>query len=283
MRPATDGVWELRLFKKKKGSQARRNARRWLLQARKYALLTALAGLVGGGAFEIWHAHALQKGEKWLVAGALARSAHAGFVVRDIVVTGHRNTPNATLLASLGVKAGMPLFAVNIAAAEQSLLGVSWIKSAIVSRRLPDTIVVALQERTPVALWQHDGTISLINKDGIVLKTDNLEKWQNLPLVVGKGAETSVAELLTTLNAVPGIASQLVAAVRIGDRRWNLRLKNDITVKLPEQDMELALSRLAQMQKRKNILGRSIASIDMRQPRKIMVTPLTDDKTKTSI
>ena len=70
--------------------------------------------------------------------------------------------------------------------------------------------------------------------------------------------------------------------MRVGDRRWNLRLKHNITVKLPEQDMELALSRLAQMQKQKNILGRSIASIDMRQPQRVLVTP-TDDKTKTSI
>ncbi len=273
----------MRLFKKKKGSQARRNARRWLLQARKYALLTALVVLTGLGAFETWHDHALQKCGRWIVAESLAHSAHVGFIVKDIVVTGHHNTSNATLLASLGVKAGMPLFGVNIATAEQSLLNVSWIKGAVVSRRLPDTIVVAISERTPVALWQHDKTISLINKDGIVLATDNLKKWQNLPLVVGNGAENSVAELLTTLQAVPGIASQMVAAVRVGGRRWNLRLKNDITVKLPEQDMELALSRLAQMQKQKNILGRSIASIDMRLPQKVMVTPSVNDKTKTSI
>ncbi len=273
----------MRLFNKKRGSQARRNARRWLLQARKYALLTALVVLTGVGAFETWHDHAPQKAGRWIVAEALTRSARAGFIVKDIVVTGHHNTPNAILLASLGVKAGMPLFGVNIAAAEQSLLDVSWIKSAIVSRRLPNTIVVAITERTPVALWQHDKTISLINKDGIVLATDNLEKWQNLPLVVGNGAENSVSELLTTLQAVPSITSQLVAAVRVGDRRWNLHLKNDITVKLPEQDMELALSRLAQMQKQKNILGRSITGIDMRLPQRVMVTPSANDKTKTSI
>ncbi|MDE2337092.1 MAG: cell division protein FtsQ/DivIB [Alphaproteobacteria bacterium] len=273
----------MRLFKKKKGSQARRDARRWLLQARKAALLGTFVALAGAGAFETWHDHALQKCGKWAAAEALTRSARAGFVVRDIVVTGRHNTPNATLLSSLGVHAGMPVFGVDIAAAEQSLLGVSWIKDATVSRRLPDTIVVALQERTPIALWQHGETISLINKDGVVLETHDLEKWQGLPLVVGEGAENNVAELLTTLHAVPSIESQLVAAVRVGDRRWDLRLKNGITVNLPGQDMELALSRLAEMQQKKNILGRSIAGIDMRQPQRVMVTPAANDKTKTSI
>jgi len=254
-----------------------------LLQLRKFALFGVVAALVGGAGFTAWHNNTFKKCGVWLASEALTRSANAGFVVKDILVTGRKQISAEELLASLSVKQGMPIFGFNIADAEKSLSNISWVQGAVISRRLPDTIVVELQERVPVALWQHNQKIFLIDKDGVVLSANNLEPWQQLPLVVGAGVEKNVAQLLGLLQAEPSIASELVSAVRIEERRWDLHLKNDIVVKLPEQDTELALSRLAALEKQKNILGRDIASIDLRQPERVMVTPGATGKTKTSI
>lgn len=261
----------------------RRNNRLLLLQLRKVVLLGSVVALIGGAGFSAWHNDTFKKCGNWLAAEALTRSAAAGFTVKDILVTGRKQIPVEDLLASLSVKQGMPLFGVNIAEAEKSLTGIPWVDNVVISRRLPDTIVVALQERTPVALWQHQKKIFLIDKDGAVLTADNLAAWQSLPLVVGEGAEKNVTQLLGLLQAEPVIAKELTAAVRVEERRWDLRLKNNITVKLPEQDTELALSRLAALEEKKNILGRNITSIDLRQPDRIMVTPGGTEKTKTSI
>lgn len=261
----------------------RRNNRLLLLQLRKFVLLGSVAALIGGAGFSAWHNDTFKKCGSWLASEALTRSATAGFKVKDIIVTGRKQIPVENLLASLSVKQGMPIFGVNIAEAEKSLTGIPWVDNAAVSRRLPDTIVVALQERTPVALWQHQKKIFLIDKDGTVLTADNLAAWQSLPLIVGEGAEKNVTQLLGLLQAEPIIAKELTAAVRVEERRWDLRLKNNITVKLPEQDTELALSRLAAFEEKKNILGRNITSIDLRQPDRIMVTPGSTEKTKTSI
>src|SRR3546814_7790920 len=43
-------------------------------------------------------------------------------------------------------------------------------QDARVSRRLPDTLVVDIVERTPAAIWQHNGRLSLIDKKGVVLE-----------------------------------------------------------------------------------------------------------------
>ncbi len=250
---------------------------------RKCVLAASVAALVGGAVFSAWHNSAFKRCSDWVLSETLTTTANAGFKVKDILVTGRKQVPVDELLASLSIKQGMPIFSFSIAEAQKSITGLSWVKDAAISRRLPDTIVVALQERTPVALWQHQKKIFLIDKDGAVLTAGALDPWQSLPLVVGEGAEKHVTELLGLLQAEPGIAKELVSAVRVEERRWDLHLKNNITVKLPEQDTELALSRLAALEEKKNILGRDITSIDLRQPDRIMVTPGAPEKTKTSI
>jgi cell division protein FtsQ len=282
----------VKFFRKKNSAAARgsdrspsrrRNTRLLLLQLRKFALLGSVVALVSGAGFTAWHNNTFKKCGAWLASEALVHSANAGFTVKDILVTGRKQVSAAGLLASLSVKEGMPIFGFNIADAEKSLSTISWVQSAVISRRLPDTIVVELHERVPVALWQHNKKIFLIDKDGTVLSADNLGAWQQLPLVVGEGAEKHVVQLLGLLQAEPVIASDLVSAVRVEDRRWDLHLNNGIIVKLPERDTELAISRLASLEKQKNILGRNVSNIDLRQPERVMITPGAAEKTKTNI
>jgi len=254
-----------------------------MLQMRKFVLSGSVIVLVGCAGFGAWRNDTFKKCSTWVGAEALTRSANAGFVVKKILVTGRKQVSAEEILASLSVKQGMPIFGFNVSDAEKSLSNISWVSSVVISRRLPDTIAVELHERTPIALWQHQKKIFLIDENGVTLAAGSLDAWQNLPLVVGEGAEKNVTQLLGLLQAEPDIAKELVSAVRVEQRRWDLHLRNDVVVKLPEQDTELALSRLAALEKQKNILGRNIALIDLRQPERIMVTPGTAEKTKTSI
>jgi cell division protein FtsQ len=276
----------VKFFAKRKGSVAarsRRNTRLLLLQMRKFVLLGVVLAGLGGASFTAWQNKTLEKYGAWFGAEALSRSAAAGFTVKDILVTGRKHVSARELLDSLSVKQGMPIFGFDIADAEKSLSTIPWVERVLISRRLPDTIAVELHERVPVALWQRNKKISLIDKDGNVLSADNLGAWQQMPLVVGNGAEKNVTQLLGLLQAAPPIAGALVSAVRVEDRRWDLHLRNGIIVRLPEGDMELALSRLAALEKEKNVLARNIASIDLRQPERVMVTPGATEKNKTNI
>ena len=70
-------------------------------------------------------------------------------------------------------------------------------------------------------------------------------------------------------TAIRRSATQVRASILVGERRWNLRLKNGIDVRLPETDIERALETLARLDREKNLLvprhrrGRSAA----RRPR----------------
>src|SRR3546814_2784185 len=46
--------------------------------------------------------------------------------------------------------------AVDLEGVRADLMKYGWIQDARVSRRLPDTLVVDIVERTPAAIWQHN-------------------------------------------------------------------------------------------------------------------------------
>ena len=54
-------------------------------------------------------------------------------------------------------------------------------------------------------------------------------------------------------------------------RRWNLRLKNGIDVRLPDTNIEQALDTLARVDREKGLLTRDIASVDLRLPDRVTV------------
>jgi len=163
---------------------------------------------------------------------------------------------------------------------QKSLSEIVRVRHASVSRRLPDTLVVDIEERIPAALWQNQKKLSLIDREGVVLSSSNLTPYRALPLIVGASAGAGVAEMLILLEAEPALGGNLAAATRIGGRRWDLRLKNGITVRLPETDAELALRRLMAAQEQSSLFERNIASIDLRQPGKMVIMPLTSSKEK---
>ena len=68
----------------------------------------------------------------------------------------------------------------------------------------------------------------------------------------------------------------MVAAVRVGERRWNLRLNNGADVMLPEGHEVAALDRLMQLQQQHALLDRPLAAIDLRLPDRLVLRPRAD-------
>ena len=200
-------------------------------------------------------------------------SSDHGFYVRDVLVEGRKNADPAVLLGLLNVDRGDPIFAFNPVSARDMLEKESWIRSARVERRLPGLIYVSILERDPFALWQHKGKVSLIDQQGVVITDVKAEmaKFASLPLVVGEGAAKAADSLLTLMQAEPEIMNRLEAATYVGERRWDIKLKRDIFVRLPEKDMALALRRLAEAQETDGLLDKDLESVDLREESRIIV------------
>ena len=198
-------------------------------------------------------------------------TAALDFRVADIRVEGRATTDRETILDALGARPGTPILAVDPVRAKQQLEALPWVRSALIERRLPDTLYVRLVEREPLALWQHAGKIELIDHAGAVIPVTRLDRFAKLPLVVGEDAASHAAELLAMLASEPELARRVTAAVRVGGRRWNLRIDNVIDVLLPADEPAAAWGDLARLQRSSAILKRDVLTIDMRLPDRLVV------------
>ena len=63
----------------------------------------------------------------------------------------------------LGIKIGTPMLYVDVDEARARLEALPWVKSAEVRRVWPDRISVHIVERRPVALWQNEGDVVVVD------------------------------------------------------------------------------------------------------------------------
>ena len=193
--------------------------------------------------------------------------------VQQIVITGRANTPEPQLRAALGVSVGDPILGFSVSAARDRIESLASVEHVAVERRLPGTVFVDLVERRPFAIWQKDHKFVLIDRNGQVVDNESVDQFATLPLVVGAGAAAHAAELLDDLSKVPDIADRVAASVRVGERRWNLQLKNGIIVMLPEDHEDIALAKLHELQQNQALLDRPLVFVDLRLPDRLTVRP----------
>lgn len=97
--------------------------------------------------------------EEW--AQAVGR---AGFQVKKVEVVGADRIDRLKVYDIALAQKDRSMAAVDLDGVRGDLMRYGWIKDARVSRRLPDTLVVDIVERTPAAIWQHNNRLlSLIH------------------------------------------------------------------------------------------------------------------------
>src|SRR6185437_687213 len=175
------------------------------------------------------------------------------------------------VLAIGGVNGRSSLLFLDAASVRDSLKANPWIADATVLKLYPGALQINITERQPFALWQENGKLSVIADDGAVLEPYVTRRFASLPLVVGKGAETRARDFLALVAKYPAVNSQLKAAIFVGERRWNLRFKDGLDIRLPETDVGNALAALVKYDREDKLFSRDITAIDMRLPDRLTV------------
>lgn len=208
---------------------------------------------------------------EWMRGKTYDVTVNMGFAVEDILLEGRQYTDAETLKAVINIRKGDPIFSFNPVEAKKLVERIDWVKEAHVERRLPDTIFIGLKEREPLALWQKNKKLSLLDSEGKVIATSGLERFKDLIIVIGDQAPERAPAFFTDLAAEPLVFERTEAATFVSKRRWDITLKNGASVKLPEEDVGLALRRLALAQEEDGLLERDITNIDLREPGRIVV------------
>lgn len=229
---------------------------RWLFMVFGVLLLAAAA---------VW---ALAAGLPQKLALDLAQaSARAGFAVRQVEMAGIRHQSRLQVYDAILSGGSDALILVRPGDVRQRLLALPWVLDAEVRRRWPDTLVVTIAEREPIAIWQSGGRYRLIDGRTPALPWVEDERFRKLPLVVGEGADAAAPGLLRLLADHPRFLSALVGATRVGQRRWDLLMSGGEIISLPEDAAaRAALVSLAAADRKTPVLGQGFLRIDLRIP-----------------
>jgi cell division protein FtsQ len=227
----------------------------------------AFIGLVGiTGWFVGGHHEAMRQGHG-AVRDIVARTA--GFPIRSVDVTGVKELYKDEILKASGMVPSGSLLFLDVAQVRANVKALPLVAEATVRKLYPDRVNITIVEREPFALWQQDGTISVVSVDGTVIDGLRDTRYLKLPHVVGPGARLRVKEYVEILENVPEFRAQIRAGVLVSERRWNLKLNNGVEVKLPEAAPADALRQLVKLDKESQVLAKDIIAVDLRIPGRV--------------
>jgi len=241
--------------------------------------LAAGFGLHDGG-------HLKYPGSPWENAAGRIASLF-GFAADGIRITGLSYHDAESVLTPIGVRPGGSLIGFDAANARKLLENMDWVLSAKVMRLFPNELEISVVEREPFALWQRGGSHYVIDKTGSAMSSLDPARLARLPLVTGEGAQSVISELVNQLEAHPRLKSKMLAAARVGQRRWTLHLDNGVSIALPEREVEKAMARVEELDQRYDLLSKGIRGIDLRIAGRVTVmvseAPATGSESKLKV
>ncbi|VAV91465.1 hypothetical protein MNBD_ALPHA01-453 [hydrothermal vent metagenome] len=272
-------MWPLnKLNKKSKKPSPKRGAKqaRSLKRRRRFSLFFRGASLMVAcflviGSIYIWKSGLF--GE-WVLETrdrVDRKIADAGFMVGEVRITGQDNTVLKQVRSALALYDGQSIISLDMTNMLDRVTSLPWVKAATITRILPDALEVTITEHQAAAVWQENGRLYLVDRDGEVITDKGLEKFGKLPHVVGTGANENLTSLLAMKARYPDLFTRVKSAVWIGGRRWDLNMHNGVKIKLPEKEYDLAWQKLHDFENRRKILDKEILIIDLRQHAKTIL------------
>jgi len=190
-----------------------------------------------------------------------------GFTIDEIIIEGRKRTNSVDLLKAIGLSRKDNIFEVDVHALQKRVQQLPWVRKAIVRKSfLPNVIMVSIQEKEVQSLWQISEQFHPIDEEGRVIEADYIPDKPVL-LIVGNGAPENINALLNIIKKDTKIFERVKVANYISQRRWNLVLddvRNGITIKLPEINVDEAWKKLIKLNTTKGILKRKLTIIDLR-------------------
>ncbi len=198
-------------------------------------------------------------------------SKMTGLLVKEVIVEGRAKTNKTDLLAALQISEGDSILRININKIRERINKLPWIKSVRVERHFPNKISLSLVERVPLARWQKNRQLSLIDMQGDIIPRVDLARFLHLPIIIGENAPKLARQILKILSKEPHLFRRVRSVTLVSDRRWDVRLDNQIDVHLPEKNPQKAWAHLATVEHGHSILGSEVQGIDMRLENQLII------------
>ena len=244
---------------------------RWAKSTIRTSIWVMIIVLGIGTPFWVYKSNWIKSEGNNLFVAVVNATANVGLRAEIVILHGRRNESKKDIQKALGIRIGAPLLSIDLDTARTRLEALPWIRAASVQREFPDTVRIRIVERRPLAIWQQQNKHYLIDEEGTVITSEILQTFENLLVLVGKNAPLRAGALINVLEREPELQKRVDAAVRVGDRRWNIRMDNGTYIRLPEKNAVAAWDRFAKLERQYKLLSKDLVSIDLRIPDQLIV------------
>jgi len=156
-------------------------------------------------------------------------------------------------------------FDLDIKYLHKILNGIPAVASVVIKVTVSGVLQIDILERTPAFIWRKDDVISVIDEQGkFIRRASSRLDYPELPLVIGEAANLSVADISSLMEDNQIFLDQVRAFVRVGERRWDLVLDNNLRIMLPQTEFLSAFDRLMLMSQSGALFSDQLSIIDMR-------------------
>jgi cell division protein FtsQ len=140
-------------------------------------------------------------------------------------------------------------------------------------------IYIQVQPRIPAIYWLNTNGLELLDPDGVSMGiVESGRPNLDLPLIAGVGASIAIDEALFIYSNSNSFSNEILGLVRIGERRWNIILKNGRKIMLPADGLTKVYKNLIRENKVKKLLSVNFSLLDLRNPNRMMIRRQKDAK-----
>jgi cell division protein FtsQ len=187
------------------------------------------------------------------------------FMVTAMQITGADRALTAAINEVARVEVPVSSFDLDVDELRRKVTDLTAVRSAQVKVNPGGTLEIAVVQRVPVAVWRYADGLRLIDGEGAMTgMIAERAARSDLPLIAGDGAKDAIDEALRLFSAAAPIAPRVRGLVRMGQRRWDMVLDNDLRILLPTERPVEALERVIALHQAQEMLDRDIAVVDMR-------------------
>ena len=193
------------------------------------------------------------------------------FKIKDIEVLEDKSNINNSVKEiiedNLTIFKNQNIFLLDKNQIVKKISGNNWISNFSIQKKYPSKLIVNLKKTEPIAKIIVDNEIFYVGSNFKLIKSKI--QFNDLPNIFGKPKINEFKKLITNLNLSSLSYKDISDIYYLKSGRWNLKIQDDVIIKLPRDNILESLNLVKKILDNKNIISKN--TIDLTVKNQIIV------------
>ena len=185
--------------------------------------------------------------------------------ISKILVKGAREPLKKEIIILVQNAATKGFSALKAQALREKIQDINKVEKAFVKLSTDGLVFVEVIQRKEAVVYFNNHLYEVLDSNGIILSIkQDYQGLSSFPLLVGKDGQKNINELLSLVNEIGSYQSEVLYYEWVGERRWDVHMKDGLVFKLPENNLSEGLVVMRMFLNETDKLLKPIVSVDLR-------------------